>query len=171
MCAIDRSRCSIGSSIRCESRSRDSCWAIPRPAESGSSSTCWRRTSGGWLPPASKARTTSPSLDEYNYDDWLRMNRVAERTLRSPLDPRRATIWPGVRGRRPEKPTAGGGAGDQRRLPVLLHVQGRAVLAHEGRDGRGGLRTDVPGPAQPRGEVSLLPPARRHRAQRRRHAP
>ena len=24
-------------------------------------------------------------LDEYNYDDWLRMNRVAERTLRSPL--------------------------------------------------------------------------------------
>ena len=24
-------------------------------------------------------------LDEYNYDDWLRTNRIAERTLRSPL--------------------------------------------------------------------------------------
>ena len=73
------------------------------------------------------------SLDEWNYVDWLRMNRVAERTLRNPIDARRARSWLRVRGREPEKPADRGRAGDQRRMPVLLHVQGRAVLAHEGR--------------------------------------
>ncbi len=32
------------------------------------------------------------SLDEWNYDDWLRMNRIAERTLRNPMI-RGATTW------------------------------------------------------------------------------
>ena len=76
------------------------------------------------------------SLDEWNYVDWLRMNRIAERTLRNPMIRGAHDLGFAYRDGDPTDAADRGRSGDQRRVPVLLHVQGRAVLAIEGRDGR-----------------------------------